>query len=65
MSKHTATTDGNTLWVNSWEKCIVRISGLDKLKGMESVDAMASLSLDGMMDVIILDKPVEGGEDSE
>lgn len=59
-----AYTDDKTLWVNSGEKCVVRICGLDNLKGMTSVKAKVSTSLGGMTDVSIIGgKP--GGDDDE
>jgi hypothetical protein len=59
-----AYTDDTTLWVNSGEKCVVRICGLDNLKGMASVKAMVSMSLSEMMNVSIVGgKP--GDDDDE
>lgn len=62
--EYEAYTDDETLWVNSAEKNVVRICGLDNLKGMTSVKAMVSTSLSGMTDVSIIGgKP--GDDDDE
>ena len=52
-----ASSDGKTLWVNSGTKCVLRINGLDKLKGMESIKSKVCVSLGGMSDITVI-----GGE---
>lgn len=45
-------TDGKTLWVNSEEKCEVRINKLSKLNGMTPVNCLIS-KLGGLIDTTL------------
>lgn len=49
----TVYTDDETLWVNSGERCEIRISGLKHLKGIKAVKAVMYKS-DNIKDVMIL-----------
>lgn len=48
----TVHTDGNTIWVNSAERCEVRICGLRDLKGTQAVKAVMSDS-DNLKEVTV------------
>ena len=62
--EHWAHTDGNALWINSGTKCVLRICGLDNLKGMNPVSALVSKSLGGVSEATIIGDNI-GGDDDE
>ena len=67
----TIITDGRKLWVNDIGKCLLRISGLDKIKA-RAHQAVIRWWSDGMLDVAIhkrtipyLEPPVESSTNTK